>query len=466
MTKLQLSISSRYVPDWGVREGTRELVQNALDGQQDGYPMAIDHDPRRNLLTISNQGARLDRQVWLMGTTSKSDGDHIGIWGEGLKLGALALVRSGRSLRIVNDDELWSVQLEPSAAFSGAEVVTITTRRLRSATGRFSVSAELSAAEWSDYQSAFLALRPCRDAVDGGTALILRDPDQQGRCYVKGIWVETRSGLAAGYNFTAAGTDRDRRIINSFDFDYYSAKAWANACQDGLLSPEQLLDFLEGGTPDTKGLGERCMPDELIEAIAAAYSARHGALAIPVANYAEANEAGHAGRLGLIANPSLCGFFSNHPRLSLAKVRSQRRSEVSTTFSINQLSAAERHIRQLGLALVEAASIPLGFEGIDHRLEIVEFRSGDILGIHCRDDASGTNDIRIARRALSSIEDFLRVLVHELAHDRGGDGDVRHERAEGQIFSRIVALTLGGSSSTAPPPAAAPAAPALVGAAA
>jgi hypothetical protein len=118
--------------------------------------------------------------------------------------------------------------------------------------------------------------------------------------------------------------------------------------------------------------------------------------------------------------------------------------------------------------LVETASLPMGFDPIHHRLsdvnqvdgrstrlssdnrlEIIDFLSSEISGIHCRDEHSGTTTIRIARSALSSLEEFLRVLVHELAHHNGGDGDVRHERAEGRIFSRIVASTMDIPSRTA-----------------
>jgi hypothetical protein len=242
MARFQLSISSAYVPDWGVYEGIREVLQNGLDGRQDGYPLTINH--RNGTLTVSNGGVRLERSVWLMGASSKASGNYIGHWGEGLALGALALVRAGRRLRIVNDDEAWLVRLCADPAFCGQPVLSIATRQLRRSTGAFSVEIELSDAEWQEHRQAFLDLQPPSHAVDGGLTRLLLDPALQGRCYVKGILVETRAGLAAGYDFTAASTDRDRRMINSFDFDYYSASAWAHACRHGLISAEQLLDLL------------------------------------------------------------------------------------------------------------------------------------------------------------------------------------------------------------------------------
>ena len=449
MATFSLSISSQYVPSWGPYEACREILQNACDSQQDGHPMHISHNPATGMLTIANSGVRLDRSVWLLGISSKTAGGYRGQYGEGFALGILALVRAGRTCRIVNADEDWTPSLQDSKAFPGQQLLTIATRKRRNPTGAFSVHMECTAAEWADYSQNFLDLKPAIARISTGDTDILTDACERGRCYVKGILVETKPDLAAGYNFNAACTDRDRRMINSFDFDYYCAHAWANATRDGQLSAEQLLDFLEGGSTDAKGLGDRSIPRDVVAAVANAYSQRHGEQAIPVASYAEVTEAGHFGRIGLIANPALCGFFSAHPDLSLANVRNQRRSDVSTTYCLNELTPQEQSIRQIALQLVETASLPMGFDPIHHRLEIVDFLSSEISGIHCRDEESGTTTIRIARTALASLEEFLRVLVHELAHDHGGDGDVRHERAEGRIFSRIVASTLDIRSRTA-----------------
>jgi len=442
MATFSLSVSSAYLPSWGPYEGLRELLQNACDSQQDGHTMEIHHDPRAGILSITNLGVRLDRSVWLLGVTTKASGGYRGIFGEGLALGILALVRSGRSCRIVNDDEDWSAALQDSKAFPGQQLLCISTRKRRTRTNAFSVQVQCSAQEWAEYRESFLDLKPSIARIHTSDTDILTAESERGRCYVKGILVETKPDLAAGYNFKAAATDRDRRMINSFDFDYYSANAWADAVRDGQLSPEQLLDHLESGCGDTKGLGERSIASSVVAAVAAAYSLRHGLQAIPVASYAEVTEAGHLGRIGLIATPALCGFFSSHPDLSLTKVRQQRRSEVCNTYSLQELTAPEQQVRQQALALVESAAAELGFDPLAHRLEIVDFHSSEIMGLHCSDDASGTTTIRVARRTLGSLEAFLRVLVHELAHDRGGDGDVRHQRAESRIFSRIVAHSL------------------------
>ncbi len=102
MATFSLSISSQYVPSWGPYEACREILQNACDSQQDGHPMHISHNPATGMLTIANSGVRLDRSVWLLGISSKTAGGYRGQYGEGFALGMVALVRAGRTCRIVN----------------------------------------------------------------------------------------------------------------------------------------------------------------------------------------------------------------------------------------------------------------------------------------------------------------------------------------------------------------------------
>lgn len=443
MTQFSLTISSAYCPSWGVYEGVREAIQNALDGRDAGHPMAVAYSAEEGMLVVTNDGVSLERSVWLLGTTTKSDGAARGMFGEGLALGTLALVRAGRKVRIINNTEVWSTSIKPSETFN-EPVLTVSTRQLKVPTGSFSVKIEITPQEWSEYQLAFLDLQSPGKLISTRHGDILLDPAQCGRLYVKGIHVEARNGLSAGYDFTSAQTDRDRRMIYGWDFDYYTANAWASAWQDGHVTTERLLDLLESPTPDITGMGERTMPAELINAVADAFLARYGALSVPVKSTAERAEIEYLGRRGIVTSETLCKLLCEHETLSLAALRKQCRGEVVAAFTTGDLDPRERSVATLGTALVEAAAVPMGFAPVTGRLEIVEFRADDLLGANHYDPDTGIHHIRIARRCLSSLESYLRVLVHELAHDRGGDGEVQHERAEGEIFCRIIARSLDG----------------------
>lgn len=437
MAQFQLSISSDYVADWGVFEGVRELIQNALDAQQDGHAMHVRCQSGK--LKISSEGVRLLRSVWLMGTTSKAGGDYRGHFGEGLKLGVLALVRAGRKVTIVNDDETWSVTLSPSAAFADANVLTVATRKRTHGTGSFSVELECLPSEWAQHQQAFLTLNPPQRQIETSNTDILLDERQRGRCYVKGILVQTKGDLRAGYNFRSAGTDRDRRMIDSFDFEYYSAIAWLDATRNGVITPEQLLDHISTPAPDSDGIARRAICLGLQDSVGQVFRARHGGNAIPVSNHSESNEAAHLGKLGIVSTQTVCAFFADAAEFSLECIRRECRAEVEESYDFDQLSSNEQDNLGTALELVESAARGLKFDPLQPRLSVVRFRSDQILGLHSTAGGSSSlQAIRIARSVLASLQKTIQVLVHELAHDAGDDGTVDHERAEGELFSRII----------------------------
>ena len=102
---IELTIKTDYLPGWGTYEGVRELVQNGRDAETElNAPFSVQH--RGNTLCLSNTGARMPREALLMGhTTKRGNNELIGKFGEGLKLGVLALVRAGHTVVIENRDE-------------------------------------------------------------------------------------------------------------------------------------------------------------------------------------------------------------------------------------------------------------------------------------------------------------------------------------------------------------------------
>jgi hypothetical protein len=440
--KFQLTISDQYVSDWSVWEGVRETIQNALDARDKGHPMHINYSEADGMLTVSSFGVELDRSVWLMGVTSKADdADARGHFGEGLKLGALALVRAGRKLQILNHNENWDCALAESKAFPGQQVLTVSTRRRSSPALHqcFSVRIEITPAEWADFQLRFIDLQQGLAAIETSEGLILTDEQQRGRLYVKGIHVETRDNLAAGYNLTGSvRTDRDRRMVNSFDFDYHIGHAWINALRNGAITPARLLVHLQSGCDDACGVADRHCPEQHLERVAQAWRDAYGSSSIPVRDHAGVNDAGHLGKVGLITTPEVVAFFKDYPELSLEKLRSERRGDVVETYTTLELNPLELHNLELALALIEPSASALGLAPIAQRLRVVDFRNDNILGTHSFDQKSETFRINIARKNLDSLESTIRVIVHEVAHDYGDDGSAQHEHAEARLFSRII----------------------------
>jgi hypothetical protein len=446
MAKFQLTISADYVSSWGVYEGIREVIQNALDGDQDGFTMEIVPPTDTNhALIVKSHGAQLDRAVWLMGTTSKGDGNHRGCYGEGLKLGALALARAGRRITFANGSEDWRVRLEPSKAFGDRPVVTVYTVKRAAFSDCLSVRIECSPAEWGEYSKAFLDLRPGSKVVKGGSYSgdLLLDDDRIGQLFVKGILVETRDGYSFGYNFPSASTDRDRRIINSFDLDYYTAATWEDALLSGnnLITPELVLDFLMASPADAACFRTRQPKPPAQALVAEAWQQRFGSDAIPVQDQAGVDAASHFGRHGVIAPAPVIEFFKGSSTMCLEAMRRANATKVTMTYRPGDLGATE--IRNFSLAIdligLHVNAVP-GLKPLTGRTSVVEFSNPKVLGMHCPiENAPGESAIYIARHCLSSLPRTLEILAHEAAHDAGADGSANHQRAEGALFSHMVA---------------------------
>ena len=451
MAKFQLSISDAYVKDWGITEGVRELIQNAKDAEQDGYPMTVTHE--RDRLTITNQGARLDRRVLLLGVTSKSDGNYRGHFGEGLKLGALALTRAGRPLAMINDDETWSFNLEDSEAF-GVPVLTVRTRKLPQPTGTFTVQLPMTEEEWRQIRRNFRFLGDSGTVIDAGSTIILEDPEEIGRCYVKGILVETKDDLQVGYDFLCAETDRDRRMVNTFYFTYFASRAWAQALTQGDIGADRFLDLLGCDGPDVRELAQPYLDDDYVLAVADEFHRRHGKRAIPVENSAEALQAGHYGRVGVVSNGKVIDFFSARDctkAMCLTVLRDQQRTEVTAIHDPSELTQSEFFVYTYVNGLVAASAEQCAFAPPLERLQIVDFSSPEVVGLSTPpsddpDQPAAMRHVRrlwIARSQLSDVRSYLRALVHEIAHDRGSDGAAGHRDAENELYGAMIIRASG-----------------------
>jgi hypothetical protein len=434
MAKFQLTISAGYVEDWGLHEGVREIIQNALDGQQDGCPMAIEHSG--DTLIVRNQGARLDRSVWLLGNSSKNADTHRGHFGEGLKLGVLALVRAGHAVSFINDDETWVPEMIDSEAFPGHKVLSISTRARHTATGGFSVRiGGISAEQWATIRANFLELNPdYTKSVERDTVERLDHPSFIEKLFVKGILVDSWDDLQYGYNFTSLATDRDRRMVSQYDVESALGFYWANAAThpDGLPI---LVKLLKANARDVKGVhtwayglrGDALRDDFL---------ATHGEKAWPVSCDAEYDDAMHWG-LHPVTVPEFYLKCLREAGMTIAAAREAHRTAVLITVPLDELRSIERCILDEAMEMVAASAARKGLPSPRPCTRVVEFSDPATMGMHVRGE-DGKTSILLARPILTSFEKTIQVLVHETAHFVANDGQVAHERAEGELFADIV----------------------------
>jgi len=434
MAKIQLTLSTNYVPTWGAWEGVREVIQNALDAQDDGYEMEVRHSGT-DTLRITSKGVKLDANVWLLGQTTKAGGNYRGHFGEGLKLGVMALVRAGHEVKIVNDDESWTPKIEGSETFNGADVLAIYTRSRNTRSYKFTVEiGGINRDTWKMLRERFLFLAKPKRVVSTSRGEVILDEAFKGRLYVKGIYVQTRASLSAGHNFNNVETDRDRKMVDAWDLKYNCARAWEEAMTHGEPKvAEQVISMLEANAPDIEGFCDTYAPlnDKAAKTIAEHFKKEHGEDAIPVANMADSREAGHFGKRGVVVPLPLVRALKDQVG-DIDQVRTKFKAATSKTYGWDELTETEQAVYSKAMALVEAAAQDLGYAPVEARTKLVDFNDESLNGTH------KGGDIQLAKKLLTSFDETIRVLVHEVAHDQGADGEKSHEVAEGRLFAKII----------------------------
>ena len=434
MAILQLSLTTGYVADWGTWEGIREILQNALDAEQDGLSYSV--SCKDDILTCTTNGARLDRNVWLLGQTSKADGGYRGHFGEGLKLGVLALVRAGHKVRIVNDTESWTPSIEDSETF-GKPVLTIRTRILPKPAGYFRIEVSgISELRWQTYAERFLAFCPAQTGFQGDAfGDLLLDPAHLKRLYVKGIYVQDIEDYACGYNFASVNTDRDRKMVSNWDLQWNAYLVWKQAIGSSAELAKKAYDLLGNDAPDLQRFHcWACSSD--VQPLVAIFREVHGELAIPVTSITEMQKVEHYGMRGIFTAQALSEALRCERSLSIDQAQKTHGNAIKQIHTRDELSIREQITLDQALDLITEPAITHDFPDLRDCLQIVQFRCPDTYGQY--DNTGDQLLISLGRQCLLDLPNTIQVLVHELAHCCGADGDVRHERAEGMLFSHIV----------------------------
>lgn len=435
--KIELTIKSTYMPEWKIWEGVRELVQNAIDAQTEhGATMTIRHRDG-NILVIENEGVVLPHEALLLGHTTKTDrNDMRGKFGEGLKLAALAIVRSGHFIKIRSGSEVWIPSFQRSDRFD-ADVLCFQIAKGRKAEQRVQVEVHgISAEAWTTMRKLFLFLgdgRKKATRVKTSFGSLLLDPESKGMLYCKGIHVQNDHDLAYGYDFDNVEIDRDRKMIDKWSLQYQMQQIWMSALgqRPDLVDSFQIM--LDDNSPDTKGIGEytaKYMPVDVFDSVVAEFERRHGRDAVPVDSLAESEDVGHLGKRGIVVGDAL-GHILRRKYGTLVEIKARYATEVTRTYSWHELSDLEQ--TSLKRAVDTTAKVTdMSLE----MLEIVDFRDENLLGLHHKRDSGA--EISLAKRILGSRKETLRVLVHEVSHREGGDGSKGHVSSIERIWADIV----------------------------
>lgn len=258
MTKFELSISTSYVPSWGIVEAIRELFQNAIDQQTENKDneMYWNYNDKDEVLRIGNKTSVLTKESLLLGESSKRGNDKtIGQHGEGYKLAFMILLREHKKIKVYNygAKEIWEARLVKSRKY-GTEIPTIfvTKQPIWDKTPSHDLIIEItgiSQDEYGEIVKSNLHLKYKNKDKEGFEALgstILTDPSESGNMYVAGLFVMHSGEYNFGYDFKPSDVklDRDRKMLSDFDIKYQASKLWKEAAENNEEALKIVQAFL------------------------------------------------------------------------------------------------------------------------------------------------------------------------------------------------------------------------------
>jgi len=429
MPKIELTLTSSYLPDWRLQQAIREIVQNARDSDLDGNKMDFVH--KGDKLIVSNEGVVLDHSVFLLGKTGKAErSDTAGKFGEGLKLAMLVCAREGIPMTIRNGSEVWHPKIETSERFAGESVLVIHIEKGRVQKDRFQVEIGFPEEVWEENKWKYLFCeRPSRkEFVNTPTGKLLMGEKYKGCIFVKGIFV-CKGDLDYGYDFNQAELDRDRRVMSSWDIQRHARPILIHASQqkDGIDSG-RLYEMMRQESADARVSSWESVSEDMVESIKQTFVSLHGENAVPVKSTAESSDMEHLGKKGVVVGESLLNVL----RLSFGdidKLRKDLSRQITGHVSWHELTEKEKHNLKNAIDIINAAdkNLRVNLSNVD----IVTFRDSMLLGMHKEGKAL------LSRAVLDDHVDTMSTLVHEVAHRKGADGEKEHVQEIERIWSAI-----------------------------
>lgn len=411
--RIVLPIVPSYVPGWGTWEVVREVLQNAKDEEeQGGHPMVVTYDD--GVLRVSNVGAALSRRALMLGQTAKADRTDLrGQFGEGLDLALLVGARLGLDMEVRTPVERWTPAIEPAAQYDGAECLVV--HVAPDAYAGVQVQLRLDRDVWDVLPHLCLFLGDDeRETVTTDDGTILLDSRYRGHVYAKGIFVQRLEGLRCGYDLAACPLDRDRRMVDAWDFQWMAGRMHREAVKrsPARMVPE-LYRMLRDDVDDVRALrhqGDR----EVAEVAAAAFRAEHGTDAMPATSVEETVRLQRAGKKAVVVPEGMAQLL----RQALGTVDGDASGkEVLRRYAWGDMTAEEQQVLRWAAGVVQRATTADGMDRTPllERLQVVEFHDGALQGL-----TDGTR-IMVPHRLLVNRLQLVASLIHEEAHAVGGD---------------------------------------------
>lgn len=262
MKEYNFTITRNYVSDWGLIEGVREILQNAIDSSGE-MSVSIDN----NTLTISNKDVKLPIKSLLMGYGTKTnDSSSIGGKSEGSLLAIMVLIREGYNVLVTNDDEYWM----PKFTYNKDLEEEILTIEVEHSSPQHIFKYEISGLSEYDIET-LLEEFPILDkeingenyeSVETQCGEIILDEKYKGRMFVEGLPIQRDDNFEFGYNFKTeyVRLDRDRKAINYYELRGLTAQSLVTAKEchpeifkaisDSCVDARDIIEVLDDASDD------------------------------------------------------------------------------------------------------------------------------------------------------------------------------------------------------------------------
>jgi hypothetical protein len=439
--RYELTIKASYLGSWGYFEGIREIVQNARDSEvQFGATMKIEFKERvrdgkkTGALIVTNDGVTIPKEALLIGhTTKEGNADCIGKFGEGFKIGVVALLRLGVEIKIRNGSEVWVPKIGRSEKFN-AEILyfDVTEGNKQEDRVQFEIVG-ISKEVWDDAKEKFLFIGKYPKSIKYSDGSVILDESKKGSIYVKGMFV-AKTNFAFGYDFIDADIDRDRRMVNNLT---EKTSSLLGKCVNGSLLTKEVFDLLQEGSEEVSYLSGWKLNNDGKKAIAHQFSLANPGY-IPVSEPAQITELEMFGKKGIKVGWNMRTILEEQFGTAGDVLENLRKSE-KVRYSLEELTVEELSVYKHITKLTSQALLSVGESGLlESKVLVVDFKSDNLLGTY----NPGTEEIRLARWILSNKGKALYTLIHEAAHVHGYDGAAGHERAIGKLTEFVFNKTI------------------------
>jgi len=409
--KIVYPVSINYRRHWGLWESIREIVQNAMDAGE--YEIIQEEDD----LVIRDYGKGLQVRHLLFGVSEKPKGSR-GQFGEGLKIALIVLKREGYDVEIKTK----GLEIRCDVATLEGEKVLVLKYRKNGLDFR-GTEVKIKGYRGSTFQDNFV--NGNKDVVHESKEFGQIIRENPPRLYVKDIYIQDLDNAAFSYNCyrqqnpdgsgVGVRLEESRGVADPFYLKYEIGYLWST------VSDETLWEELFKAIKDKKwernlkftGSLSSIRLQKRKKVIRKAFLKVYGPDSVVKTDHEWGREAKWRGA-------KVVEDFDSWDHEELIKCLPTDKEYV-----IKDAQAKDVRVEDKDLTQEEFKNLELARE-LAKKVMRRDFKVNAYLMERAAGKAMG-DEIRLDRRILSSLEDTLSTLIHELAHEKYNSKDLTAE---------------------------------------